>query len=185
MNWCVSLAKHGRGWPFMEKAKIRNIHQRSNSLTRDFKINCFHKTNIKKICCKRYQSQPWRYFDIGEENTMQMFQLKFRKPLQIIYTKYKSLSQLKRWVAFLLFKKLNLYFGFIGKQVNTPVRILAIFLLPTQKPPSRACELLLTWWSLACLSFTMDGGVLTFRFASFRHLCTEVFFSSGNTADPH
>ena len=39
---------------------------------------------------------------------------------------------------------LNLYFGFIGKQANTPVRILAILLLPTQKPPSRACELLLT-----------------------------------------
>ena len=72
--------------------------------------------------------------------------------LYIQKTKYKSMSPLKRWVAFLPFKKLNLYFGFIRKQVNTPVRVLAIFLLPTQKPPSRACALSLTWWSLVCLT---------------------------------
>lgn len=138
----------------MEKVMIRYIHQRSISLTRYLKIKCFNQTNIKIISCKRYQSQPWRYFDFGEENTMQMFQLKFRKPLQIYIYKKKSMSPLKRWVAFLPFKKLNLYLGFFffRKQVNTPVRILAIFLLPTQKPPSRACALSLTWWSLACLT---------------------------------
>ena len=73
----------------MEKVMIRYIHQLSNSLTRDLKINCFHKQNKQTKVANDINRNLEVILILLRKTLCKCFNQNFLNRYKFIYTKNK------------------------------------------------------------------------------------------------